>query len=218
MANKYIQYGCGTSCPDGWLNYDASPRLRVEQLPGVRKILHLSGTKPLFPENVRFGDIIKGLPVPAESAKGVYCSHVLEHLDRTSIEVALRNTIQMLKPGGIFRLVVPDLEWRARKFVKLAEAGKVDASDWFMRSSHLGEAKPLVGLRGRTVAAFGNSKHRWMWCQASLSKMLEQVGFVSVHRCEFGDSEDSQFSLVEIKERFEDSGYRELAMQGMRPL
>jgi SAM-dependent methyltransferase len=218
MTYKYIQYGCGTSCPDGWLNYDTSPRLRFEQLPGVRKILPLLGKNPLFPERVRLGDIVKGLPVPAESAKAVYCSHVLEHLDRASLEVALRNTIKMLKPGGVFRLVVPDLEWRVRKFIEMIDAGKVDANDWFMRSSHLGEAKPLLGLTGRTVAAFGNSKHRWMWHQDSMAKMLLQAGFVAVRRCGFGDAEDNMFALVESKERFEDTGYFELAMEAVRPM
>lgn len=216
MKAEYIQYGCGLSCPEAWLNFDASPRLRAEKLPVVGHLLKFSG-KTLFPQNVRYGDIVRGLPVPAESANAVYCSHVLEHLDRASLEVALKNTIRMLKPGGVFRLIVPDLEWRARKFIELAESGKADANDWFMRATHLGEIQPSVGMRGRIIAAFGNSKHKWMWHHASMSKMLKQVGFVSVRKCEFGDAEDKIFSLVEDKGRYEDSGNLELAMQGTRP-
>src|SRR6266487_4619922 len=102
----YVQYGCGISAPAGWLNFDASPRLRLERIPGVRAILG-STMGLLFPPNVRFGDIVRGLPIPDGNAYGVYCSHVLEHLAREDLAPALRNTLRILRPGGIFRLVVP---------------------------------------------------------------------------------------------------------------
>lgn len=99
MTPEYVQYGCGLSCPDGWLNFDASPRLRVEKLPIIGRALEASG-KRLFPKSVRYGDIVRGLPVPSGCARAVYCSHVLEHIDRVSIVLALKNTYKMLKPGG----------------------------------------------------------------------------------------------------------------------
>ena len=33
MLKKYVQYGCGFSAPEQWLNFDASPTLRFERLP-----------------------------------------------------------------------------------------------------------------------------------------------------------------------------------------
>lgn len=55
-----------------------------------------------------YGDIVRGLPIEEKCAQGIYCSHVLEHIDRKSFEIALQNTLTLLKPGGTFRLVVPD--------------------------------------------------------------------------------------------------------------
>src|SRR5262245_66367557 len=80
----YVQYGCGICAPAGWLNFDASPRLRLEQIPGICGILR-STVGLLFPSNVRFGDIVRGLPIPDNSAYGVYCSHVLENLARDEL-------------------------------------------------------------------------------------------------------------------------------------
>ena len=216
MTAEYVQYGCGLSSPEGWLNFDGSPRLRIERLPITKDIIEASG-KTLFPRNVLYGDIVRGLPIPDGCAKAVYCSHVLEHIDRTSLEVALRNTIKILKPGGVFRLVVPDLEWRARQFLGMVEQGDAKANDWFMLAAHLGEKHSLVGFKRRLTAAFGNSQHRWMWHEGSMSRILIEAGFASVRRCEFGDAHDPMFSLVEEEGRFKVSGNRELAMEAVRP-
>src|SRR5215813_14912453 len=108
----FIQYGCGLSAPKNWINFDSSPRLRLEKIPILSSIIvALAGR--LFPKNVRVGNIVRGLPVPDRSASAVYCSHVLEHLPRDELPIALKNTLRILVPEGVFRLVVPDLVWRA---------------------------------------------------------------------------------------------------------
>src|SRR5687767_6441655 len=112
MTGLYVQFGCGLSAPDGWLNFDSSPTLRAQRLPLIGSaIARASDTR--FPEAVRYGDIVTGLPVADGSCKGVYASHVLEHLALEDMRTALRNTWKILEPGGVFRLVVPDLELMA---------------------------------------------------------------------------------------------------------
>ena len=70
-----------------------------------------------FPANVEYGDIVKGLPVPTGSCRGIYSSHVLEHLALNDLRKALRETHRLLAEGGTFRLVVPDLEHEARTYL-----------------------------------------------------------------------------------------------------
>ncbi len=94
---KYLQYGCGWSAPKGWRNFDASPTLRFERLPLIGRLYTRNGQR--FPENVEYGDIVKGLPVAAQSFHGVYCSHVLEHLSLADFRTALINTWRILKTG-----------------------------------------------------------------------------------------------------------------------
>ena len=101
----YVQYGCGFCAPEGWVNFDASPTLRIEKLPIIGHFVKKNRTR--FPANVRYGDIVLGLPISNGSADAVYASHVLEHLAREDFETALRDAHRMLRPGGVFRSLCP---------------------------------------------------------------------------------------------------------------
>jgi len=213
MADFYVQYGCGTSAPSGWLNFDASPRLRLESVPGVRRLM---GARALFPPSVQYGDIIAGLPLKAGSAKGLFCSHVLEHLFRDDVPVALRNSFNVLRPGGIFRLVVPDLGWRTDQYI--SNRGDPDAAEVLHHQLHLRPRERANGVVGKARAAFGLSMHQWMYDEPLLTKLLAEAGFVSIRRASFGDCEDPYFALVEEERRFVDDGHPELALQCYKPL
>lgn len=95
MNNKYVQYGCGWSAPKKWRNFDASPTLRFERTPIIGKLYTRNNSR--FPENIEFGDIVSGLPIPNNSCKGVYCSHILEHLSLEDFRLALKNTVVILR-------------------------------------------------------------------------------------------------------------------------
>jgi SAM-dependent methyltransferase len=213
----HVQYGCGHSAPDGWLNYDASFTLRVERFPFAGRFVRKNAQR--FPVNVTFGDIVKGIPVPDASVDGVYASHVLEHLSRASMVVALRNTFRILRPNGIFRLIVPDLEARARRYLADLDGMRSDANDRLLRSSYLGIEADPKGLLGLASEILGRNKHLWMWDYPAMEAALKAVGFSSIRRCEMGDSGDPAFAAVEQHDRFYDepSGIRELAVHCHQP-
>lgn len=211
-----IQFGCGLSCPNGWSNYDASPRLKVEKLPILGWLLRQSN-KSLFPIDVKFGNIVKGLPHPELSVDAVYCSHVLEHLDRESAQTALSNTFKLLKHGGTFRLVVPDLTWRITEYISMRENDPSNAADIFLNKCHLGRRNQVRGVVGRIKATLGNSAHLWMYDGELMSHLLHEAGFINVKRCDFGDAKQLYWGQVEERSRFEDGGNRELAFQAMKP-
>jgi SAM-dependent methyltransferase len=198
----YLQYGCGWDAPDGWLNFDASPSLRVERIPFIGKSLSalLKGNSAPFPDNVQYGDIIRGLPVEAQSCDGVYCSHILEHLSLEDFRIALDSTNKLLKSGGIFRFVLPDLAFYIREYQ--ASDSPTAALD-FMRSSGIGEPHRNRGLRGLAKEILGNSRHRWMWDYPSMEAELKSAGFTHIRRAEFGDSVDPRFREAERRERWE---------------
>ena len=213
----YVQYGSGTSCPAGWLSFDASPTLRLQRLSLLGGLFRRG--KTVFPQDVRYGDIVKGLPIADGSADGIYASHVLEHLCGTDFWIALKNTHRLLKPNGIFRLVIPDLEGRARKYLEKLECGEPEASSWFMRTTGLGAENRSRGLEGIARTVFGNSSHLWMWDERSMAAALQKVGFVGVRRCRFNDCADSNFCLVEESSRFYDQleSLEECAMEAHKP-
>ena len=138
------------------------------------------------------------------SADGIYASHVLEHLSHTDCVIAIRNTFRMLKPGGLFRLVVPDLEGRARKYLELLASGDARANSWFMRSAGLGLERRHHGLAALARTMFGNSAHLWMWDERSMAEALRRAGFVDVRRCRLHDCADLAFRGVEDSARFSD--------------
>jgi predicted SAM-dependent methyltransferase len=198
----YVQYGCGLSAPQGWLNFDASPTLRIQRIPVIGKTL--SQRKVIFPDNVKYGNILKRLPgIAYNSCDGIYCSHVLEHLSLHDCRKAIEETYNLLKPGGIFRCVLPDLETYIRDYNQMRNAHNPAASMHFMNQSLLGLTERPKGIKGLMVQMMGNSHHLWMWDQYSLTVELQEAGFTSVRSCSFNDSSDEQFKMIEEASRFE---------------
>ncbi len=200
--SKYVQYGCGHSAPEKWINFDASPTLRIQKTPILGTLLK-NQLNTSFSKTVLYGDIVKGLPVEDSSCDGVYCSHVLEHLSLEDFRIALRNSYKILKPGGIFRCIVPDLEYGARKYLQDLDQGDETASLHFIGTETLlGIPKRPKGFKGMVTSFFGNSHHLWMWDRKSLTRELLNAGFKSVRPCAFNDSNDDMFKAVEYEGRF----------------
>lgn len=207
MEKQYVQYGCGFSSPSQWLNFDISPTLRIQKTPILGTLLK-SRLNVIFPDGVRYGDIIKGLPnIQANSCDGVYCSHTLEHLSLKDLRTALVNTHKILKPGGIFRLVVPDLEFCAKEYLKQLANGDSNASNNFVGKSGtiLGTEARERGLKSILTAVLGNARHLWMWDYISLQAELNKAGFTAIRRCQFNDSSDPMFQYVESEDRFKNA-------------
>jgi hypothetical protein len=87
-------------------------------------------------------DICRGLPFASTSFDVVYHSHVLEHLTRPEAQSLMRECWRVLRPGGLIRVVVPDLE-------------KI-ATDY------------LVALREVERVEDGEARHRYEWIQLEL--------------------------------------------------
>ena len=217
MKSQYVQYGCGFSSPDSWINFDASPNLWLERLPVLGRFY--AGTKSIegkmvrsrFPENIRYGDIVKGLPIEPNYCSGVYASHVLEHLSLEDFVIALENTIKILKPSGVFRFIVPDLAIAAKNYLSSeSETASID----FLKSTILGvECRPR-GYQGLIRSFLANSNHLWMWDYKSLKHELQKVGFIQIRKANFNDSRDPAFADVEDQGRFIDA----VAIECMKPM
>jgi predicted SAM-dependent methyltransferase len=87
--------GCGSQICPGWINIDI-----ISTGPSV--VAH---------------DLSTGIPLPNASCEVVYHSHVLEHLKRSDAQFFMRECFRVLKPGGILRVAVPDLEQVCRQYL-----------------------------------------------------------------------------------------------------
>ncbi len=199
VQSSYVQFGAAACAPKSWTNFDISPTLRLQRIPLLGRWFR-RGEFLVFPDNVKYGDIIQGLPIAPGTCAGIYCAHVLEHLALNDMRIALRNTHQYLRTGGIFRFVLPDLERLARNY--LEDSNDRAAMD-FMEQSYLGTKTRPRGLKGFVRSYFGNSSHLWMWDFKSMTRELKDAGFIRIRRAEFGDCEDDRFRDVEELQRWE---------------
>lgn len=196
-----VQYGCGLSAPSAWVNFDASPTLWLQKIP-LAGILFKKMSGVPFPSNVRFGDIVAGLPLKDKSCDAVYCSHVLEHLPLHDFEKAIANTFRILKPGGIFRLVMPDLRKMTESYLA---ANDPEAAVRFMRHTGMALEYRSKGLKGVLRESLGNARHQWLWDGESTTHYLQKAGFTNIRPCKLGDSAWGGFKDVEDADRFRDS-------------
>ena len=150
-----------------------------------------------------------------------YANGDVDSIDFVPLLRAMRNTLAMLRPGGVFRCIVPDLAERARRYLGEVAKGDPLASAHFLEGSYLGKEARARGLVGRLREVLGGSAHLWMWDELSFRKELEAAGFVAIRRCAFGDAGDPMFARVEDRGRFIDQGFApemvELAFEARRP-
>ena len=203
MNRLYVQYGAGNEAVKGWISFDSSPTLLIQKTPVLGRILR-SLLNCRFDDEIRYGNIVKGLPVRPLSAEGVFCSHVLEHLPLEDFHKALDNTYRILRPGGIFRCIVPDLELYIRKYIEAVSFNTKDADTAaieFCRTTELGIQKRRKGFVGKLTEMFG-SRHFWMWDRYSLSKSLLEHGFDKIHTFTKSNCDDPMFLLPERDHQF----------------
>jgi SAM-dependent methyltransferase len=111
---RLLNLGCGRTLHPAWVNLDANP-----VLPGVQR-----------------ADLARGIPFGDASFDAVYHSHVLEHLERADAARLLAECRRVLRPGGLLRICVPDLEGIARAYLEAldrrrqAAPGGAEAHEW----------------------------------------------------------------------------------------
>lgn len=201
-----MQYGAGDKFISGWESYDASPTLRIQNIPVVGRILR-SRLNCVFDDGIKYGDIVKGLPIPEGSVDVVFCSHVLEHLALSDFYLALENTYKIIRRGGLFRVVVPDLQLDIIDYMAAinseAPKAQAEASINFCKNTVLGRTHRNRSVAGVVSALYGNSQHRWMWDAKSLPAALAEKGFVDIRSFQKGESDDPVVLLPEQDHQFE---------------
>jgi len=200
-----IHIGCEFKIGKNWKNYDISITAQIEKIQLLRKFIKIN---PLpYPKEVIYGDISKKPFCKNNEADNIYCSHALEHMTKEDMQKALKNIYFMLKSGGCFRLLVPDLETRAQKYLKNQD------SDAFIESIGFGRKKNDKSFKNLLRKLFGNSGHLWMYDNKSMQKYLTEAGFKNIRKSKIGDSGIKIFSEVEEKHRFIDGDFIEVALQ-----
>jgi Methyltransferase domain len=195
-----IQLGCGTVAPHEWLNLDASPSLRLSKVPIIGSLIKKKTSTPDWPSNVVYGDILKGINnVKPGSVDLFFASHVLEHLSLDDFHLTMDNVFALLKDGGEFRFIVPDLKQCVDLYLTHSQDPELqsEAATVFIKELHIGCSGSRKNLTLRLKEALANSRHQWMWDVNTLINACLAHGFKSARECKFGDWNNPLFSFVE---------------------
>lgn len=188
-----INIGCATCAPENWLNIDGSWTVYLSRVPGLKPLLRRLPVV-IFPKSVRRANVTRGLPVPPGSAEAVYASHVMEHLALKEMRIALRHIHKALMPGGVLRVVMPDL----RKITERYLASDLEQpAIWMMRALCVGREN---GNIYEILLDMMGHRHRWLWDFNSFARELSDAGFIQIRRAEYGDRLDPDFAAVERAE------------------
>jgi SAM-dependent methyltransferase len=206
-----LHLGCGLNAVDGWLNVDGSWNARLAKLPWLRRAMATVGliskeaAAVPWRRDLRILDVREALPFPASSFEAVYASHLLEHLFLADAQRLLRECFRVLRPGGVIRIVVPDLRpivqeyLGERPFHNSDEFAAMAPADRMNRRLHFRNPNPPRGnVVLRVYAALTDFQtHKWMYDATSLVGHLRVAGFDDVEQRDFRVSRISDIDRIE---------------------
>ena len=117
MKDKlYVNLGCGSRYHSDWINFDI-----------------VSGSPQVIGHDLR-----RGIPLADNSCDVAYHSHMIEHLRPAEAINLMEECFRILKPGGVVRVALPDLERICRCYLEKLESAvnndetASDDYDWMM--------------------------------------------------------------------------------------
>lgn len=189
-----VNIGVGLSGAPGWFNIDNSPSVYLSRIPVVRRLSRI----PHWPADVKRVDVRKGLPFQNASVTSIYSSHTFEHFTWEESVAVAKECFRVLQPGGVMRIVVPDLAQLIRDYLRDASSL---ASHSFLRRLSLHHNIFDVLHPG--------SHHSQMFDEKSLIHLFRQAGFAAPAPMAFGESHISDIVDVELESRKNESLYVE---------
>jgi len=106
--SNYLNLGCGHRFHPAWTNVDFV----------------------FTDEGVMAADLAKGIPFSDASFDVVYHSHLLEHFSKSEAEPFLSECYRILRPNGILRVAVPDLEQIVKTYLIALEKASTGSKEW----------------------------------------------------------------------------------------
>jgi len=157
-----LNFGCGDATRAGWISVD---RIFARDIDLVL-------------------DLRRPLPLPDCSVDLCYSEHFLEHLTPDEGQLHLDEVFRVLKRGGIYRVVVPDVI----EFVKRYIEGDID----FFKMAFPWADRPMQAIYS---VANWNGEHRNILDLAELERMGGIAGFSRVEKSAVNASQISDLRI-----------------------
>lgn len=198
-----LNLGSGPFSAEGWTNFDWGALPLLSKFPRLRRGLVRSGVLlsgydlPWAP--IRLVDLRRRWPVADASVEFIYSSHVLEHFERWEARHILEETRRVLRPGGVVRIVVPDLVRICRGYLDEAAAGVARAGREASRRiwGHPKDEEPrgwVARFRRRFIRG-----HEWLYDEAEMRLLMEESGFRDIRRCTFREGRVPDLAPLDLE-------------------
>ena len=163
-----VNIGAGGQGKPGWINVD---------------IFEASGINCVY-------DCRKSLPFPDNSAKGIFSEHFFEHIDYVEeVPYFLAECYRVLKPGGIIRLIVPDLQKYLKAYCEEGweELSRIRPLD-LERKDFYYNCKYNTKMELINFVFRQNYEHKYAYDYATIEFLLYKYGFSTVKLQDFSNS------------------------------
>lgn len=200
---KILNLGCGTkvSLNPEVINIDWSIYLRMKKDRFLRTFVPLlvKGERlkrfNTLSDHIVVHNLAKGLPFTSDSIDVVYHSHLLEHFDKDIARMFLLEVQRVLKPDGIQRIVVPDLENVCRAYLSHLSMSETDADEANKHDSYVAaiieqsvrreafgtsQQKPMRRFIENVLLGDARQRgetHQWMYDRITLVTLLVSLGY-----------------------------------------
>ena len=173
----------------GWINTDVTPHLWIARAPGAARLACLLGLisrerlaqheRGIFAKLRRL-DVRRRFPYPDDSVTAVYSSHMLEHIPRSAAAFCLKECHRVLKPGGVIRIAVPDLDQWIREY---------------------DPAQPDIFVTRAFEPSERRSKnqHHYLYNEISLGRLLQECGFAHARRVQPGQGDCPDAAIIDCR-------------------
>jgi len=168
-THRRLHWGCGPIAPYGWVNSDLEPA------PGVDVV----------------ADIRAGLPLPDNAFDCVVSIHALPELPYSDLDHALQELRRVLRPGGVLRLGLPDLQRALDAYLNK------DIDYFFLIPDEV--VKTLSGKMIVQLTWYGRC--RSFFTVEFARELLERNGFRAVQECNFRQTASAFPGIVELDDR-----------------
>jgi len=190
-----LNLGCGQQVLEGWINVDYALGARLATTPVLGATVRALGFfKMRWDPRIHIHDLTKPLPWADGTADVCYTSHTVEHMSRDEGRHLVGEAYRVLRPGGVLRVVVPDLHDVVSRYA----GGRLPAENFVEELGVLyGSGKG--GLR-RALAPVVEFPHRCMYDTDAMCRLLTSSGFIAEPRAAF-DSAIDDIRSIEIEDR-----------------
>jgi predicted SAM-dependent methyltransferase len=167
-GTRRLNWGCGSAGEPGWINSD------VKDGPGIDVS----------------ADIRDGLPIDTDSLDYIVSIHALPMVPYPDVVAVLTELRRLLKPGGVLRLGLPDLD------------KGIDAYQRGDRSYFLVPDDDVQSLGGKLIVQmlwYGYSV--LMFTADFAEELLRKAGFHDVRHCSYRQTSSNYGEIVELDNR-----------------